>query len=306
MYLDHFTLRELPFSITPDTSFFFNNSSHQQAMNVLLIALRSGEGFIKITGEVGTGKTLLCRRMLNILADDEQFISAYIPNPYLTPAALYMALAEELGIDCPRNLGQSRVLKLISQKLIEIAAANKQAVLLIDEAQAMPEQSLEALRLLTNLETEKNKLLQIVLFGQPELDNILNKSSVRQLRQRIIFSYHLTPMDKEGVCAYLTHRLLVAGYGGSHLFDNRVMEMLYKASRGIPRLVNILAHKSLMVAYGQGAKEISAPHMRAAINDTEDAFYGTNKRLRWLLAGLATVTVSLTCIGLYRYLGIQL
>lgn len=296
MYLEHFSLRELPFSITPDTSFFFNNSGHQQGMNVLLVALRSGEGFIKITGEVGTGKTLLCRRLLNLLSVDKEFVTAYIPNPYLTPTALTLALAEELGINCPRNLGQHRTLKLITDKLIALNADGKRVVLMIDEAQAMPEQSLEALRLLTNLETEKHKLLQIVLFGQPELDTILSKPSVRQLRQRIAFSYELPFMDREGIRAYLAHRLLVAGYGGASLFADKAVDSLHRSSRGVPRLVNILAHKALMAAYGQGAKTVELQHVAAAIADTEDAHVqkaGLQNWVKYAFIGLAVIATSL-------------
>lgn len=303
MYLEHFALRELPFSITPDTSFFFNNSGHQQAMNVLLVALRSGEGFIKITGEVGTGKTLLCRRLLNLLSVDKEFVTAYIPNPYLTPTALVMALAEELGIDCPRNLGQHRTLKLITDKLIAFNAEGKRVVLMIDEAQAMPEQSLEALRLLTNLETEKYKLLQIVLFGQPELDVILSKPSIRQLRQRIAFSYKLPFMDREGVQAYLAHRLLVAGYSGSPMFVDKAIDSLYRASRGVPRLLNILAHKALMAAYGQGAKAVQLQHVSAAVADTEDVHShksGLRDRISYIFAGIAVVALGLAGVFYLR------
>lgn len=300
MYLEHFSLRELPFSITPDTSFFFKNSGHQQGMNVLLVALRSGEGFIKITGEVGTGKTLLCRRLLNLLSADKEFVTAYIPNPYLTPTALTSALAEELGIKCPRNLGQHRTLKLITDKLIALNAEGKRVVLMIDEAQAMPLQSMEALRLLTNLETEKYKLLQIVLFGQPELDVILAKPSIRQLRQRIAFSYNLPFMDRDGVQAYLAHRLLVAGYGGAPMFADKAIDSLSRASRGVPRLVNILAHKSLMAAYGQGSKLVQLQHVAAAIADTEDVHTGKNSQKKWLKAILAgIVVISIGLVGLY-------
>lgn len=299
MYLEHFSLREPPFSITPDTSFFLNNDGHKQAMNVLLVSLRSGEGFIKITGEVGTGKTLLCRRLLNLLSVDKEFVTAYIPNPYLTPTALTLALAEELGIDCPRNLGQHRILKLITDKLIALNAEGKRVVLLIDEAQAMPEQSLEALRLLTNLETEKYKLLQIVLFGQPELDAILARPSIRQLRQRIAFSYMLPFMDRKGVASYLMHRLVVAGYSGNPVFVDKAVDSLYRASRGVPRLVNILAHKALMAAYGQGAKVVEQQHVTAAVADTEDvqqSMTARNKSNKYVIAGLVIVAVGIAGI----------
>ncbi|NNG13579.1 MAG: AAA family ATPase, partial [Gammaproteobacteria bacterium] len=189
-----------------------------------------------------------------------------------------------------------RVLKLITDRLIELTAKGKRVVLMIDEAQAMPEQSLEALRLLTNLETEKYKLLQIVLFGQPELDVILAKPSIRQLRQRIAFSYNLPFMDREGVQAYLTHRLLVAGYGGSPLFADKAIDSLYRASRGVPRLLNILAHKALMAAYGQGAKTVELQHVSAAVADTEDAHMqktGLQNWMKYAFVGLAVIAVGL-------------
>lgn len=301
MYLEHFGLKELPFSITPDTSFFFNHPGHQQATNVLLVALRSGEGFIKISGEVGTGKTLLCRRMLNLLSVDKKYVTAYIPNPYLSPSALNMALAEELGINFARNVGQHRILQLINDRLVELNAEGKQVVLLIDEAQAIPEQSLEALRLLTNLETEKHKLLHIVLFGQPELDEILKKPSVRQLRQRIAFSHELPHLDLDGVEAYVSHRLTVAGYNSSPLLQPAAIKLLHKSSRGVPRLINILSHKALMLAYGQGVRQVTAAHMRAAIKDTEDAHSRVDNHFYKMLGVASTLLLGL---GVYVYLGI--
>jgi MSHA biogenesis protein MshM len=269
MYLEHFGLSTQPFGITPDTGFYFDSPSHQEALNVLLVALRSGAGFLKVTGEVGTGKTLLCRRLLNLL--DEEFVTAYIPNPFLTPAALRMALAEELGIQCARNIGQHRLLKLITDKLIEINAAGRRVVLLLDEAQALPDDSLEALRLLTNLETEKDKLLLVVLFGQPELDERLSLPRFRQLRQRILFAHRLRPLTGAECTAYVQHRLAIAGGGGRALFDAQAIKDLTRASRGIPRLLNILAHKALMAAFGQGLAQIGRRHVRLAVTDTEGA-----------------------------------
>jgi MSHA biogenesis protein MshM len=268
MYLEHFGLEQAPFTITPDTGFFLDHGSHREAMNVLQLALQSGEGFIKVTGEVGTGKTLLCRRLLNTL--DDNFVTAYIPNPCLNPVALRMALAEELGIGFARNIGQHRLLQQITQCLIKLNAAGKQVVLLLDEAQSIPDESMEALRLLTNLETEKDKLLQVVLFGQPELDHRLQQFHMRQLRQRILFNYTLQPLDRETLDIYLNHRLLVAGYRGAPLFTRSALKLLYRNSRGIPRLANILCHKALLSAYGRGDRIIRPLHIRHASADTED------------------------------------
>ncbi len=304
MYLEHFGMNEWPFRLTPDTSFFFEHAGHHDALNVLLVSLRAGEGFIKIVGEVGTGKTLLCRKLLNILSEDENFVTIYIPNPYLSPAALRLALAEELGMSIPTNYVQHRQLKLITDRLLELSAAGKQVVVCLDEAQAMPEETLEALRLLTNLETEKHKLLQIVLFGQPELDELLNRPSVRQLKQRIVFSHRLAPITSDGMLNYLNHRLLVAGYNGPPLFKKTALSDLHRASRGVPRLINILSHKALMVTYGRGMKVINQDSMRAAINDTEDAGGVLGRKFGSSFYSIAaTVAVALGA-GLYYLWGV--
>lgn len=298
MYLQHYSLSEPPFTLTPDTDFFFNYHSHQEALHVLLVALQGGEGFIKVIGEVGTGKTLICRQLMNLL--DENTVTAYIPNPFLNPTALRMALAEELGIEFARNIGQHRLLKLITERLLELYSNGKQIVLLLDEAQAIPDDSLEALRLLTNLETEKRKLLQVVLFGQPELDVRLAQRKMRQLQQRIVFSYQLTPLNRRALGEYVQHRLRVAGYQGPALFNARAIRQLHRSSRGIPRLVNLLCHKSLMAAYGSGSLEIRRTHIQRAARDTEDVLH---RRPRWLtiVTGLAGL-IALTSAGLlYAY-----
>jgi MSHA biogenesis protein MshM len=276
MYKAHFSLRESPFGITPDTSFFFACSAHQEALNTLLVAVRNGEGFIKITGEVGTGKTLLCRKFLASLGDG--FISAYVPNPYLEPRALLLALADELGVELDKDVDQHRLFKALNHALLEPARNGKRVVLCLDEAQAMPLETLEALRLLTNLETEKRKLLQVVLFGQPELDRNLGQESIRQLNQRITFHYCLTALNVQELDDYLDHRLGIAGYNGVRLFSKGAVRQLHRASGGVPRLINILAHKAMMLAYGEGAREISVRHIRVATADTPAA---RHRRRRW-------------------------
>ena len=269
MYLDHFGLSELPFGITPDTSFTVLTRSHQEALNTLLVALNSGEGFIKITGEVGTGKSLLCRRLLQALP--ENAVSAYLPNPYLAPRTLLLALAEELGVAVDSASDDYHLLKCVNEALLAYAADERPVFVCIDEAQAMPLETLESLRLLSNLETEKRKLLQIVLFGQPELDRKLAEPSVRQLLQRIAFHYRLGCLGREEVGNYLAHRLRVAGYRGDELFAPRTVRSLHRASRGTPRLLNILAHKSLLAVYGEGKHAVLPRHVRQAAADTEGA-----------------------------------
>jgi MSHA biogenesis protein MshM len=299
MYQEYFKLREAPFSLTPDSDYFYNYTGHQQALNVLLVALQSGEGLIKITGEVGTGKTLLCRKFLAALAGD--FQAAYLPNPLLTPFELYQALAEELNIMTPPGITMHDLVKRITEQLVALQKDDKKAVLCIDEAQAMPRESLEALRLLSNLETEKQKLLQIVIFGQPELDALLGNDNLRQLRQRITFSYDLPALDRAAVSGYVHHRLTVAGHVGHRLFDDAALDAVYRSSRGIPRLVNILCHKALMVAYGQGQSEVAQTQVKMAISDTEDA----TKLSRSFLTGnsfyftIGLITVLEVVLGFY-------
>jgi MSHA biogenesis protein MshM len=284
MYTAHFGLREAPFGITPDTSYFFTSPHSQEALNTLLVAARNGEGFIKITGEVGTGKTLLCRKFMATLGPE--YVTAYLPNPLLEPRTLMLALADELEIVLERDVDQHQLLKSITRRLLELAVDGKRVLLCLDEAQAIPIESLEALRLLTNLETEKRKLLQIVLFGQPELNKNLQLESIRQLAQRITFHYHLGPLTRDDMEYYLVHRLRIAGYGGARMFTRQAINKLYRASGGIPRLVNILAHKSLMVSFGRGTQQVSRAHVAEAAKDT---LASKSALPRWALAAVPAV-----------------
>lgn len=269
MYLKHFGLSEFPFSITPDTSFVCSLQGHQEALNTLLVALNGGEGFVKISGEVGTGKTLLCRRLLQSL--DAGWVTAYLPNPNLDGDTLLRALAEEFGVEDFAGLDQYHLLRRVNLALLGFARAKKRVVVCIDEAQAMPIETLEALRLLSNLETEKRKLVQIVLFGQPELDAKLRRPEVRQLLQRIAFHYRLGTLKKSELELYLAHRLRVAGFRGEALFSPAALRALHRASGGTPRLINILAHKTLLAAFGEGRQTIRRRHVRLAAGDTEGA-----------------------------------
>jgi MSHA biogenesis protein MshM len=275
LYLKHFGLAELPFRITPDTSFAYSGQHHQEALNTLLIALDGGEGFVKISGEVGTGKTLLCRRLLQTLNDG--WVSAYLPNPSIDPDTLLLALSEELSIKDAAGLDQYHLIRRINLVLLDFARAKKRVVVCIDEAQAMPMETLEALRLLSNLETEKRKLLQIVLFGQPELDVKLGRQEARQLLQRIAFHYRLRGVAKSEIADYVAHRLRVAGYRGDGLFTPSALRALHRSSGGVPRLINILAHKSLLAVYGEGRQMVKVRHVRLARKDTEGA-----RRAGWL------------------------
>jgi len=267
MYLYHFGLGELPFTLTPNTNFYLPMAMHDEALAVLSVALQTGEGFIKVVGEVGTGKTLLCRKLLNELP--EHFVTAYIPNPCLNPDELRRAVAVELGIKQAQRMSSQLLTPRIQTRLLELHSQGHSVVLILDEAQALPEDSLEALRLFTNLETETRKLLQVVLFAQPELDERLAKTEFRQLRQRITFGYKLRVMNEDEVERYIHHRLEVAGYKGAELFSVKTCQKIARVSQGVPRLVNVLCHKMLMLAYGQGHYKMTDTLLKAAVEDTE-------------------------------------
>ncbi len=269
MYQDYFQFEEPPFSLTPDTSFFLNQQSHRDALNTMLVALKHCEGFIKIVGEVGTGKTLLCRILLSRLNGD--FVTAYIPNPYLTPEELKGFVAQEIAADVTDNMPAHELMSAVYRRLLQLARNNKQVVLVVDEAQAMPRETIECLRLLTNLETEKRKLLQVVMLGQPELDSLLSRSDLRQLKQRIIFSENLQPFSKQGVLDYIKHRLQSAGNMKGNIFSKNAMRLVYYGSGGIPRLINVLAHKALISAYGKGHRSVNTWHVAKAIADTQES-----------------------------------
>ncbi len=271
MYLEHFKLSKPPFSLTPNTSFYCELPTHQEALNTLLLSLNGGEGFIKIVGEVGTGKTLLCRLLLNTL--DETYVTAYIPNPDLSAESLRRAVLKELGVEQVEEIPAHSLTDQINQRLLTIHKEGRKVVLLVDEAQTMTESSLEAVRLLTNLETEQAKLLQVVLFGQPELDVKLQALSLRQLKQRITFSYYLKPLKEREMEAYLCHRLATAGYTYGVLFTKRAKKLLYKASGGLPRIMNILCHKAMLAAYGKGDANVNRKAIMKAIKDTESVHY---------------------------------
>lgn len=299
MYTEHFGLNELPFTLTPNTHFFLNMPTHHEALNLIMVALAAGDGFVKVVGEVGTGKTLLCRKLLNAL-EDEGYVTAYIPNPYLSPDEFRKSLAQEIGLEVS-SLEHFDLLDAINQQLISFAQEQKKVVLLVDEAQAIPEETIEALRLLTNLETESSKLFQVVLFGQPELDELLGRESLRQLLQRITFSYQLSHLDNEAVEHYIEQRVHRAGFQGMSLFKRDAALKIAQASAGTPRLINILSHKALLVAYGKGDLKVDSQHVSRAIADTQGVMLPkSNNGLLWLITGLLLAATSALI-----YVGVQ-
>lgn len=290
MYLEYFGLREFPFTITPDTQFFFPSDASQEALNTLLVAAKTGEGFIKITGEVGTGKSMLCRKLMGMLSAD--FKVAYVPNPYLDTDTLFREIASELEAPVAPEDSKHQVLRAITDRLMAIHLEGKRALICLDEAQAMPIETMESLRLLTNLETEKRKLLQVIIFGQPELEDKLNHPSIRQLKQRIAFHYRLTPMVRDEVDYYIQHRLSIAGHTGGRLFSSGALWLLRQRTHCVPRLVNIIAHKALLSAFGKGHKQVTFWDVKAAADDTNSTQRRSGKLgLLFLLMLLAASSV---------------
>ncbi|KKC99974.1 MULTISPECIES: ExeA family protein [Photobacterium] len=266
MYLSHFGFEQFPFRLTPDTGLFHALPPHLEAIQMTLSALAMGEGVIQIAGEVGTGKTLVCRMLVRQLP--EHYDLAYLPTPAMSGRELRAALAKELGLQ-PDGDGLT-LTESLHQSLIERKRGGRAVVVLLDEAQALPDEALEALRLLGNLETEQEKLLHIVLLGQPELDARLASPQLRQFRQRITFRAVLRPLDMAETVSYIEHRLSKAG-GEAGLMPLARQKAIWHASRGIPRLVNQLCHKALIVACSTGEATVSRKAVQAAIRDTQTA-----------------------------------
>lgn len=265
-YLRHFGFREPPFSVTPDPAYLFACRSIREALKRVLVAVVNGEGLIKLTGEVGTGKTLLCRKLLATL--DGRWRAIYVANPAFDPRTLYLALAEGLGVAVDPGVDHHQLQKAITRGLLDCARKGKRVVLVVDEGQVMPAETLEALRLITNLETEKRKLLQVVLVGQPELDSRLALPALRQVLQRISFQHHMGTLEADEVAAYVAHRMAVAGVGRSAPLAESDAQRLHRMSGGIPRLVNVLMHKALQLACAEGVRVVERRHLEAAAADT--------------------------------------
>jgi len=267
MYLSHFGLSALPFTLTPDPGFCYHLPHQQDAINMLMLGLRMGEGFMKITGEIGSGKTFISCYVSALLK--EKYHVIYIANPHLNRIELLHEMADALDIPDHHVMEGRPLLNRIQEKVVATHLAGKKVVIMVDEAQAVPVMTLEALRMLTNFETKKRKLIQVILFGQPELNQLLSIKSMRPLRQRILFSYHLKPLTQKETYAYIRHRIYVARKKRGEVFDEKALRKIYLASRGFPRLINIIAHKSLLSAFGLRANQVGVYHVRRAISDTD-------------------------------------
>ena len=273
MYFEHFGLALAPFSIAPDPAFAYPSRAQQEAHAALLQAIGGGDGFVKITGDVGTGKTLACRRLLAALAGQPDCDAVYVQNPCLTPRSLLLAIGIELKLPLRANTSEQRLLALLDSALLKAGAAGRRIVVCLDEAQAMPADAFEVLRRLAARDRDGRAVLQTVLFGQPELDDKLARSDLRPLASRITAQYRLGPLSARETEAYLAHRLRVAGRAAdaSALFPTAVAALVHRYTRGVPRIVNIVAHKALLLACRDRAAVVGPQHVRDAAADTPHA-----------------------------------
>jgi general secretion pathway protein A len=266
VYLEFYGLRQPPFDITPNPRFLFHSTKHREAFNHLLYGIRERKGFVQLTGEVGAGKTTLCRALLEQL--DERFSTALILNPVLSGDELMKAIATEYGLDV-KGKDRLETMATISDFLLRQTLAGKETVLIVDEAQNLTEELLEQVRLISNIETDDRKLLQIVLMGQPELRERLNSHKLRQLRQRITVRYHLNPLTRAEVGQYIQHRIALAGSQKMPTFTKLAIWRVYGYSKGVPRLVNALCDKALLAGFVERSHRINYWMVGRAIRELE-------------------------------------
>jgi len=290
MYLDHFGLDEPPFRITPHTDFFFTGANRGATLEALLYAIIHDEGIVKVSGEVGSGKTMLCRVLAERLPAHVD--SILLSNPSFGREEILYAIADELKMDVGKER-QPLLLRMLQDHLIKLYGEDRRVVVLIDEAHAMPQETLEQIRLLSNLETSRSKLLQIVLFGQPELDAHLSMPEMRPLKERITHSFSLEPLLRSDVEAYLDFRMRAAGYRGPNVFSPQAVRRIVKASEGLTRRVNILADKSLLAAFADNQHGITARHVERAIRDSEYRQPGVSRTKIAVAAGGVAVGLAL-------------
>jgi type II secretory pathway predicted ATPase ExeA len=266
MYEDYFGLDRPPFKITPDTSLFYEGGKRGDILGALVYAIQRGEGIVKVVGEVGSGKTMLCRMLQLKLPDTVEIV--YIANPSVSPEDILFVIAHELALPVGKDASKHEVMHLLQDYLLQRHMENKQVVLFIEEAQGMPLETLEEIRLLSNLETDQNKLLQIILFGQPELDDNLSQQSIRQLRERITHNFNLAPLTQDEIHNYLNFRMREVGYTGPELINPSVAKKVEQYSEGLLRRINIIADKILLSAFAEGTHNLSPKHVTAAVNDS--------------------------------------
>jgi len=294
MYLEHFGLDRPPFKITPDTSMFYEGSKRGAALEALIYAINSGEGIIKVVGEVGSGKTMLCRMLEVKLSNIVDVV--YIANPSLSPDNILHVIAHELHLNVKNTESKLDVMQKLQDYLLKKHADNRQVVVFVEEAQSMPVETLEEIRLLSNLETDQHKLLQMVLFGQPELDDKLAQPQIRQLKERITHSFYLDPFPPEDTLDYLNFRLRSVGYRGPSIFNQRTANAVEKYSSGLSRRINIIADKALMATFSDGSHEVKADHVATAAKDS-DFIKRANYRPIILTASVISALLLAVCLG---------
>jgi MSHA biogenesis protein MshM len=282
MYNEHFGLKRSPFRITPDTKLFYPGGNRGEILEALMYAVTSGEGIVKVVGEVGSGKTMLCRMLEERLAERVDIV--YLANPSLSPEDTLHAIALEMKLDVEPEANRLQVMHALQERLLQKHAENRQVVVFVEEAQSMPIATLEEIRLLSNLETNRDKLLQIVLFGQPELDENLGKAEIRQLNERITHSFYLQAFTPEQMREYVNFRMRAVGYRGPDIFRGGAYRRMAKASEGLTRRINILADKALLAAFAEDTFDVGKRHVKIAINDSQ-----FSRHRRW---GLAEFTLA--------------
>jgi len=294
MYEDYFGLERPPFKITPDTSLFYEGGKRGDILGALVYAIHRGEGIIKVVGEVGSGKTMLCRMLQLKLPATVEIV--YIANPSVSAQDILFVIAHELSLPVGKDASKHQVMRMLQDYLLQRHMENKQVVLFIEEAQGMPLDTLEEIRLLSNLETDENKLLQIILFGQPELDQNLAERSIRQLRERITHNLDLEPLTQEEIHNYLNFRMRQVGYTGPELISNTVAKNIERHSEGLLRRINIIADKILLSAFAEGTHNLSSKHVTAAVNDSSFAQEAPRRSysLWWWLLPLLAIALALT------------
>ena len=298
MYQEHFGLNSKPFGIVPDTRFLFLSDSHKEAIAHLLYALNEKNGFVQLTGEVGVGKTMACRYILNNIPDDINV--ALILNPRISERSLLRTLCQELNISFSVHQPSNELSQLINRKLLTAHAAGRHTILIIDEAQNLPKRTLEQIRLLTNLETDTQKLLRIILIGQPELAELLAEHDMRQVAQRITSRYHLGTLERHETDAYIRHRLKIAGCE-RRLFSKTATRKIHKLTDGTPRLINLLCDRALIGAYSMGVHEVTPNIVKIAAKEALPLMRSEPERLwpRWM-PSLAVILVLTTLATLYQ------
>lgn len=267
MYCTHYQLERQPFKITPDTSLFYTGGQRGAALDALVYSIQRGEGITKVVGEVGSGKTMLCRMLALKFPGKVEFV--YLNNPRITAQLLPHLVALELNLAVDNSQSRVEVIQILQRYLIAQHKLGKQVVILAEEAQSMPLDTLEEIRLLTNLETDQNKLIQIVLFGQPELDTLLDRGEIRQLKDRITFNLYLEPFNVQDIQHYLNFRMTLAGYRGENLFGRSAAKLIHSYSSGLLRRINIIADKALLSSFSRGRTRIANKDVVNAALDSD-------------------------------------